>query len=61
VRAAGASRPSTITKRGPDDDLRLQFETITRLSDDEKQTVKSVLEGLLLARDVKHDVNRWAA
>ena len=48
-------------ERGPDDDLRLQFEAITRLSDDEKQTVKRVLEGLLIAHDVKHDVKRWAA
>jgi transcriptional regulator with XRE-family HTH domain len=44
-------------ERGPDDDLRLQFEATTRLTDDEKQTVKRVLEGLLLA----HEAKRWAA
>lgn len=44
-------------ERGPDDDLRLQFEAITRLNDDERQTVKRVLEGLLLA----HEAHRWAA
>ena len=44
-------------ERGPDDDLRLQFEATQRLSDDEKQTVKRVLEGLLLA----HEAKRWAA
>ncbi len=48
-------------ERGPDDDLRLQFEATARLSDEEKQTVRRVLEGLLLAHDVKHDVKRWAA
>lgn len=48
-------------ERDPDDDLRLQFEATNRLSDDEKQTVKRILEGILLAHDVKEDVNRWAA
>jgi len=44
-------------ERGPDDDLRLQFEATQRLTDEEKQTVKRVLEGLLLA----HEAKRWAA
>lgn len=48
-------------ERGPDDDLRLQFEATTRLSDEEKNVVKAVLESLLLTHDVKHNVNRWAA
>lgn len=33
----------------------------SRLSDEEKQVVKAVLESLLLTHDVKHDVKRWAA
>lgn len=44
-------------ERGPTDDLRSQFEATQQLSDDEKQTVKRVLEGLLLA----HEARRWAA
>lgn len=44
-------------ERGPSDDLRLQFEATQRLSDEEKQTVRRVLEGLLLA----HEAKRWAA
>jgi len=44
-------------ERGPSDDLRLQFEATQRLTDDEKTTVKRVLEGLLLA----HEAKRWAA
>ena len=47
-------------ERDPDDDLRLQFEAITRPSDDEKRTVCRVLEGLLIAHNVKHDASRWA-
>ena len=45
------------TERGPTDDLKLQFEATNRLTDDEKTTVKRVLEGLLLA----HEARRWAA
>jgi hypothetical protein len=48
-------------ERGPDEDLRLQFEATARLTDDEKRVVKAVLESLLLTHDVKHDVNLWAA
>lgn len=44
-------------ERGPDEDLRLQFEATTRLSDEEKQIVKRVLEGILLS----HEAKRWAA
>lgn len=44
-------------ERGPADELRAQFEATQQLNDDEKQTVKRVLEGLLLA----HEAKRWAA
>jgi len=42
-------------ERGPDDDLRLQFEALSRLDPDEKQVVKTVLEGLI----IRHDAGRW--
>ena len=41
--------------RGPDEELRLQFEALAQLDPDEKAVVQSVLEGLLL----KHDARRW--
>jgi len=44
-------------ERGPDEDLRLQFEATTRLSDDEKHVVKAVIESILLS----HEAKRWAA
>lgn len=44
-------------ERGPEDDLRLQFEAVARLDDDEKQVVRTVIEGILL----KHEARRWAA
>ncbi len=44
-------------ERGPDDQLRLQFEAVSRLDSREKEIVIEVLEGLLL----KHDARRWTA
>lgn len=41
--------------RGPDEELRLQFEAVAQLDPEEKAVVQSVLEGLLL----KHDARRW--
>jgi transcriptional regulator with XRE-family HTH domain len=44
-------------ERGPSDDLRLQFEAASRLDPDERNALKSLIEGLLL----KHEAKRWAA
>lgn len=44
-------------ERGPDDDLRLQFEATTRLDEDEKRLVREVIESILL----RHEAKRWAA
>ena len=45
------------TERGPDEDLRLQFEAISQFSEEEKRVVRSVLEGLLLT----HEARRWSS
>ena len=42
-------------ERGPSDDLALQFEAVSQFSDEEKQTVRDLLEGLIL----KHTARRW--
>jgi transcriptional regulator with XRE-family HTH domain len=39
--------------RGPDDDLQLHFEAISKLDPDEKKTVKELLEGMLLKHEAK--------
>lgn len=44
------------SERGPDEDLRLQFEAMGQLSPDEKGVARAVLEGLLL----KHAAKRFA-
>jgi transcriptional regulator with XRE-family HTH domain len=45
------------TERGPDDDLRLQFEATARLDDEGKALVKALLEAVLLRQEAR----RWAA
>lgn len=42
-------------ERGPDDDLRLRFEAVSRFHPEEKQVVRSLLEGMIL----KHEARRW--
>jgi transcriptional regulator with XRE-family HTH domain len=42
-------------ERGPDDDLRLHFEAVTRMSPEDRQVVRSLLEGMIL----KHDSKRF--
>ena len=44
-------------ERGPGDDLRLQFEAISRMSKEEKRVIKAVLDGMIL----KHEAQRWSA
>lgn len=44
-------------ERGPTDDLRLQFEAASRLDPDERNTLRDLIDGLIL----KHEAKRWAA
>lgn len=43
-------------QRGPDDDLRLQFEAVSSFDEEEKRVVRSLLEGMIL----KHEARRWS-
>ena len=42
-------------ERGPDDDLRLQFEALSQFTPEEKNVARTVLEGLIL----KHAANQF--
>jgi transcriptional regulator with XRE-family HTH domain len=42
-------------ERGPGDDLRLQFEAVSRFDEEERRVVRSLLEGMIL----KHEAHRW--
>jgi transcriptional regulator with XRE-family HTH domain len=59
ARTLGASTDALLfdpDERGPDDDLHLQFEAVSRFDDDEKRTVRELLEGMI----IKHDARRWS-
>lgn len=43
-------------ERGPDEELRLQFEAICEFTAEEKQVTKALLESLIL----RHDSNRFS-
>ena len=42
-------------ERGPDDELKYQFEAVSRLDPEEKLVIREVVESILL----KHDAKRW--
>ncbi|MEY3202297.1 MAG: hypothetical protein RIR70_1847 [Pseudomonadota bacterium] len=44
-------------ERGPDEDLRLQFEAMGQLTPEEKEVARAVLEGLL----IKHVARKWSS
>jgi len=48
-------------ERGPDDDLRLQFEAASRLDPEEKSVIRSVIESIVLRNTVKTAERRFSA
>jgi transcriptional regulator with XRE-family HTH domain len=44
-------------ERGPDDELRLQFEAVTRLDPEGKKVIRSVIESIIL----RHEARRWSS
>lgn len=44
-------------ERGPDQDLRLQFEAVSRFDQEDRLVVKSVLDGLILKHEAKRLLN----
>jgi transcriptional regulator with XRE-family HTH domain len=45
------------TERGPDEDLRLQFEAVAKFDAEQKKALRSVLDGLIL----RHEARRLSA
>ncbi len=41
-------------ERGPDEELRLQFEAVTRMPTEDKQAIKTLLEGMIVKNRAKH-------
>jgi transcriptional regulator with XRE-family HTH domain len=44
-------------ERGPEEDLKLQFEAVARLDPEEKKVIRSVIESIIL----RHEARRWSA
>ena len=40
-------------ERGPDDDLRLQFEAVSRFDAEDRKTARALLDGLILRHEAK--------
>ena len=44
-------------ERGPDEDLRLQFEAVSRMPSEEKKIIKALLEGMIIKHQTKQMVS----
>lgn len=44
-------------QRGPDEELRLQFEAVSRFSAEEKKVIRSLLDSMILT----HEARRWSS
>ncbi len=43
-------------ERGPDEDLKLEFEAVSQFDDEDKAIAKKVLQGLI----IQHQTKRWS-
>jgi transcriptional regulator with XRE-family HTH domain len=43
-------------ERGPDEELKLQFEAVVKLDPEEKRVIRSVIESMIL----RHEAKRWS-
>ena len=44
-------------ERGPDEELKFQFEAVSRLDPEEKKVIRSVIESIIL----RHEARRWSS
>lgn len=44
-------------ERGPDEELRLQFEAVSHMPSEEKKIIKALLEGMIIKHQTKQMVN----
>jgi len=48
-------------ERGPDNDLRLHFETLAQLPDEDKHVIKVLIEGLIAKHRARQIVGEFGA
>jgi len=44
-------------ERGPDEDLRLQFEAVSQMSDEDKKIIRALLDGMIVKHQAKQMMN----
>ena len=49
------------SERGPSDDLRLQFEAVSHMSDEDRRVVKALLEGMIVKHQAKQMVGNLSS
>lgn len=49
------------TERGPDEDLKLQFEAVSRLPPEDKRIVKALLEGMIIKHQTEQLVGNQSS
>jgi transcriptional regulator with XRE-family HTH domain len=45
-------------ERGPDEELKLQFEAVVKLDPEEKRVIRSVIESMILRHDMRRNAGR---
>ena len=48
-------------ERGPDEDLRFQFETVSRMPSEDKLVIKALLEGMIIKHQTKELVGNLSS
>lgn len=49
------------SERGPSDDLRLQFEAVSHMTDEDRHVVKALLEGMIVKHQTKQMVSNLSS
>jgi hypothetical protein len=44
-------------ERGPDEDLRLQFEAVSRMSDEDKRIIMALLDGMIIKHQTRQMIS----
>ena len=48
-------------ERGPSEDLRLQFEAVSHMSDEDRRVVKALLDGMIIKHQTKQMVGNLSS
>lgn len=49
------------SERGPSDDLRLRFEAVSHMSDDDRRIIKALLDGMIVKHQTRQMVDNLSS